>query len=85
MVQLYTHEEGKAIKRPAKQLRGFRRISLDPSQTKTVTFDVAAEKLAFYNVKSHAFVVEPGTVDLFVGSSSDDIRANAQLELRAER
>jgi beta-glucosidase len=56
-------------------------VSLKPGERRTVTFILPAEKLAFYDVKKHAFVVEPGKYDLMVGSSSADIRVRDQIEV----
>jgi len=85
VVQLYVHELGPAVKRPAKELRGFERISLPPGESKQVTFTLPAEKLAYYDVKTHGFVVKPGPFEVLVGSSSQDIRASAKFEVRLGR
>jgi beta-glucosidase len=69
------------VKRPNKELRGFQRVSLKPGERRTVTFTLPADKLAFYDVKKHDFVVEPGKYDLMVGSSSADIRLRDQIEV----
>jgi beta-glucosidase len=63
-------------------LRGFRRLTLQPGEKKTVTFTLPAEKLALYDVKTHGFLVEPGAFDVMVGGSSDDIRAQGQLAVQ---
>jgi beta-glucosidase len=81
VAQLYVHDVQSSVKRPVKELRGFERISLNPGQTKTVTFDLPANKLAFYDEQSHGFLVEPGAFDLLVGSSSEDIRLQTQLSV----
>lgn len=81
VVQLYVHDVECSVKRPSKELRGFERISLNPGQTKTVTFTLPGEKLAFYDEKTHGFIVEPGAFDLLVGSSSEDIRLKTQLNV----
>ena len=65
--------------RPGKELRGFERISLKPGDTKTVTLTLPGEKLSFYDEKKHDFVVEPGTFEILVGSSSADIRLKGNL------
>ena len=49
--------------------------------TGSVTFTLPAEKLAFWDEKTHGFVVEPGLFDIMVGSSSDDIRVKGQVEV----
>lgn len=74
VVQLYIRDVACSVVRPSKELRGFERISLKPGETKTVTLTVPSEKLAYYDEKTHQFVVEPGTFEVLVGSSSADIR-----------
>lgn len=83
VVQLYTHAVNSSVPQPPKQLRGFERVSLKPGEKKTVQLTLAAGQLAFYDVKTHAFVVEPGAFDLMVGSSSRDIRGKARVEVTA--
>ena len=81
VVQFYVHQEKGAVKLPAKMLRGFQRISLKPGETKPVTFPLPAEKLAYWDEKSHGFVVEPGIFDVLVGASSADIRQSGRVEV----
>ncbi|MDB5319857.1 MAG: beta-glucosidase-like glycosyl hydrolase [Phycisphaerales bacterium] len=83
VVQLYVHQQTSSVKRPTKELRGFRRTTLKPGETRTLTFALPAEKLAFYDVKTHGFIVNPGAFDIMIGSSSADIRAKAQIEVKA--
>ncbi len=82
VVQLYIHDIECSVKRPAKELRGFERISLKPGETKTVTITVPGGKLSFYDEKSHHFIVEPGAYDVFVGSSSEDIRIKGKFDVK---
>ncbi|MGA2496453.1 MAG: glycoside hydrolase family 3 C-terminal domain-containing protein, partial [Tepidisphaeraceae bacterium] len=82
VVQLYVHDVECSVTRPSKELRGFDRITLNPGEKKTVTFTLPAEKLAFWDQKTHGFLVEPGRFDIMVGSSSGDIRAKGQVEVR---
>ena len=79
--QLYVHEVSPSVKRPAKELRGFTRISLKPGEQRSITFTLPAEKLAFWDTTKHAFFVKPGAFDIMVGASSADIRQNAQLQV----
>jgi beta-glucosidase len=81
VVQLYIHQEKSSVKRPAKELRGFQRISLKPGEKQTVVFTLPAEKLAFWDEKTHGFVVEPGAFDVMMGASSADIRLKDQVEV----
>ena len=81
VVQLYIHDVECSVVRPAKELRAFERITLQPGETKTVTMKVDVKKLAFYDVNSHSFLVEAGLFDAFVGSSSEDIRLTGHFEV----
>jgi beta-glucosidase len=81
VVQLYVHEAKPSVQRPAKELRGFQRIHLAPGQIQTVAITVPAEKLAFYDENIHAFRVNPGPCQIMVGASSEDIRAQALVEV----
>ncbi len=80
VVQLYVHDREAAITRPVQELAGFCRIHLKPGQTQTVTFSLRISQLAFYNVNME-FVVEPGNIDVMVGSSSEDIRLRGDFEI----
>jgi beta-glucosidase len=81
VVQLYIHDVASSVVRAGKELRGFERISLKPGETQTVTLTVPSEKLAFYDEKTHKFVVEPGTFEVLVGSSSADIRLQGKFDV----
>ena len=82
VVQLYLHAAQASVKRPAKELRGFRRVSLRPKEKMLVSFTLPAADLAFYDIKTRNFIVEPGTFDIMVGSSSEDIRLKDKLQVR---
>jgi beta-glucosidase len=72
VVQLYARYPESRVDRPAKQLRGFQRITLGPGETRTVALRLAAADLAYWDVARHAWAVEPGRVELMVGPSSVD-------------
>lgn len=69
VAQLYLHDRVSSVTRPVKQLAGFRRIHLKPGETQRVSFKLTPAELGFYNVDMK-WVVEPGTFDIMVGSSS---------------
>jgi beta-glucosidase len=83
ILQLYVHPVKSSVPWPPKELRGFERVSLKPGETKTVSLALPAGQLAFYDVKTHGFVVEPGAFDIMVGSSSRDIRGKLRLDVVA--
>jgi beta-glucosidase len=62
------------VTRPVQELKGFKRISLAAGETRTITFQLDVRQLGFYN-QAMDYVVEPGAVEVMIGSSSQDIRA----------
>jgi beta-glucosidase len=72
VAQLYIRDEVSSVTRPVKELRGFRRITLDPGQTQTVEFTLGPEHLSFLDRDMHR-VVEPGTFKIMVGGNSVDV------------
>ena len=71
IVQLYIRDKVSSVTRPVKELKGFKRISLKPKETKTVTLEITPEELAFHNIDMK-YVVEPGEFEIMVGNSSRD-------------
>ena len=73
IAQLYVSYTGSAVDRPALDLKGFARVHLEPAETKTVSLEVPAEKLAYYDTGTSAWVVETITYGVHAGSSSRDL------------
>jgi beta-glucosidase len=69
VVQMYIRDRVSSVTRPVRELKGFERVSLKPGETRTVTFQIAPDALAFWNSKME-HVVEPGLFDVMVGPSS---------------
>ena len=82
VVQLYISDEKSSLPRPLKELKEFKKISLAPGETKTVEFTITPEALKFFDDKAHEWVAEPGKFKALIGSSSTDIRANAQFSYK---
>lgn len=76
VVQLYIRDDYSSATRPVKELKGFRRISLKPGETRSVSFDILPETLAFYDADMK-YGVEKGTFTIMIGSSSrtDDLQS----------
>ncbi len=79
VVQVYVRDQVSSLTRPVKELRGFRRITLQPGETRTVEFELPPEALAFLD-ENMEWVVEPGVFDIMVGSSSAHVET-VQLEV----
>jgi beta-glucosidase len=70
VTQLYVSYEGSSVERPVKELKGFARLGLKPGATKTVSFDIRAGDLAYYDPDEKGWVVEEIEYPVRVGSSS---------------
>jgi beta-glucosidase len=81
VVQLYLHDGHASVDRPVKELKGFRRVELAPGKSKTVSFTLDKNSMAYYSTQKKDWVAEPGTFDVLVGSSSADIRLKGSFEL----
>jgi beta-glucosidase len=80
--QLYVHHLGSKVERPPLKLAGFKRVHVDPGQTKTVTMTLNADQLAYWNAKSQSFVVEREPVRLMVGDSSANLPLTRIVQVR---
>ena len=81
VVQLYLHDELASVARPVMELKSFRRISLDPGESKTITFELDADSFKMYN-QALQYVTEPGHFRIMVGASSRDIRLQEMVEVK---
>ncbi len=79
VVQLYVHPRKSSVPMPPKELHAFQRVSLQPGEKKIVNLVLPVERLAYYDVNTHGFIVEPGKYDIMIGASSRDIRAKTGL------
>jgi beta-glucosidase len=80
VAQLYLRDMVSQPVRPIKELKGFQKVMLKPGETKTITFVIDKEKLAFYNDQLER-ITQPGEFSLMIGSASDDIRLQESFEL----
>ena len=81
VVQLYVRDEEASVARPVRELRGLRRVRLDPGACRTVAFRLSTEQLSYVGADLRR-VVEPGRVSVQVGTSSVDLPLTAELWLR---
>ena len=80
VAQLYLVPPKSAVARPRLLLRGFQRVSLQPGESKQISFNVADEKLTFWNTEAKRYDVQHGEWGVLVGSSSSDVRLQAKTE-----
>jgi len=74
VVQMYVKHLNSEVERPIKELKGFKRITLQPNETKTIQMPLKAKAIAYWDQSKHSFVVEKGKIKIMVGSSSADIK-----------
>ena len=82
VVQLYISDPVASVDRPAKELKGFEKVFLKAGEKKTVTFEIDAESLSFYDMSKSAWNAEPGEFQAHFASSSTDVRATVSFELK---
>lgn len=76
VVQLYVSDSKSSVIRPKKELKGFCKVTLQPGETKQVTFTITPDMLSFFDAEAHQWVAEVGQFILHIASSSADIHAS---------
>ncbi len=72
VVQLYIRDVAASVSRPVKELKGFQRVTLQPGETRHVTFVLGSEQLGFLD-RAMRFTVEPGQFKVMIGGNSEDL------------
>jgi beta-glucosidase len=80
VAQLYVQDIECSVERPVKELKGFKKILLNPGQKETLNFNLNKDDLSFYDEKGHNWKIEKGKFKIYVGSSSRDIRLTTEFE-----
>ncbi|HWZ04912.1 MAG TPA: fibronectin type III-like domain-contianing protein, partial [Mucilaginibacter sp.] len=80
-VQLYVSKTGSVVERADKELKAFKKINVAVGETATVTLSIPVKDLAYYNVKTSKWVVEPGKYKLLAGTSSRDIEQSGTIRV----
>ncbi len=78
-VQLYVSKEKSVVDRAEKELKAFKKVMIAPGETIDVRLSIPVKDLAYYDVKTSKWVVEPGTYKLLAGTSSRDIKETATI------
>ena len=74
IVQLYVAKKNSELFRPARELKGFARVTLAPGETQRITLTLDDKAFRFWNVKANRWEIEGGEYELLVGASVEDIR-----------
>ena len=81
VTQLYVRRLDSEVERPLKELEAFDRVTLKAGETKSVTLEFPVSELAHWDTGTNGWVIEPGKLEILVGSASDDIRQMASIEI----
>jgi beta-glucosidase len=81
VAQVYIHQRAGSASRPVRQLKGFKRVALQPGETQTLKFSLGKDELEFWSPQTKIWAVEPGTFDVWAG---EDSTASLHAELVVE-
>lgn len=82
VVQLYIHDDKASVDRPFKELKGFRKVFLEPGQSRDVSITIGTDALSFYDEDTHQWKAEPGTFTALVGNASDNLKLRKAFSLK---
>ena len=82
VVQLYISDTEASVERPAKELKGFEKVFLNPGESRKLSFSVDRQALSFFDAEKHEWVAEPGEFHALLGTSSEDIKADLVFSLK---
>ena len=82
VVQLYVYDPECSVPRPKKELKAFKKVFLQPGETKSVTLGLDSRSFAFFDEATEEWVVEPGDFEILIGSSSRDIRQTTACAIK---
>ena len=80
VVQLYLNDVVGSVSRPLKELKKFKRITLEPNKKQTIQFELMPDDLSMLDTNMN-WIVEPGVFQVMIGSSSEDIRLQGTFEV----
>ena len=81
-IQLYISDLEASVERPVKELKAFRKVFLQPGETKQVSLTIDRSALSFYNDQTGQWTAEPGEFKALIGTSSNNIISNYKFKLK---
>jgi beta-glucosidase len=81
VVQLYVQHLGSAVTRPQMELKGFKRVRIEPGTERDVAMELKARDLAYWDKAGHAWRVEKEKVRVLAGGSSDKLVVQATVDV----
>lgn len=80
IVQLYIRDVKSSVERPVKELKRFKKVELNPGETRDITFELDRDALSYFDADRHGWVMEPGDFEILIGASSGDIRSKSKFK-----
>ncbi|WP_068544460.1 beta-glucosidase [Thalassotalea crassostreae] len=80
IVQLYLNDVEASVERPAKELKGFGKVHLQPGETKTVSMTLKQRDLSFWDINTNDWLAEAGQFDVHIGASHTDIKLTTSFQ-----
>lgn len=84
VVQLYITDVKSSLPRPVKELKDFKKVSLEPNQSIEIQFEITPDKLMYFDDERHEWVAEAGDFIALIGSSSSDIKDSVKFKLLSD-
>lgn len=81
VVQLYVTDDKCSVARPVRELKAFKKVTLAPGESTTVTLTLPREAFTYFDAASHSWVLEPGSFTLSVGNSSRNIASQVKVKV----
>ena len=81
-VQLYISDKKASVDRPVKELKAFRKVFLNPGESRAVTMTIGRDALSFYDETKGQWTAEPGLFEALVGTASDQLSGKCTFELK---
>ena len=82
VAQLYVSDPSAKVKRPERELKGFKKVRLAPGETKHVTLNLDARAFSYWDATAHKWSIDPGKFVIRVGDSSESTPLKADLTLK---
>jgi hypothetical protein len=84
IAELYVGQQNPPLARPIKELKGFQKVFLQPGASQKVNLELEQRSVAYFNTAIHQWDGLPGTYNVLVGASSQDIRLSGQFSVKSE-
>jgi beta-glucosidase len=84
IAELYVGEKNATVPRPIKELKGFKKVFLEPGESRRVTLELDQRSFAYFNTATERWEALADKYNILIGSSSQDIRLQGQVELKSE-